>query len=114
MKAETRNLLGTFSEGGCHRMLSNVFLSLDVNKSNPGGFTVFMFFPKALDISGKVFDGDAVIMRDYFGLNVDKSAISYYTKQDYFAPENACDLHIQLRTMRDMLELLTSKDSIVA
>ena len=114
LKAETRNWLGTFSEGGCHRLLSNGFLSIDANKSNPGGFTVFMFFPKALDISGKAFDGDSAIMRDYFGLEVDESTISYYTKQGYFAPENAYDLHIQLKTMRDMLELLTCKDSIAA
>ena len=114
LKAETRNWLGTFSEGGCHRFLSNGFLSLDSNKSNPGGFTVFMFFPKALDVSGKAFDGDSATMRDYFGMGVDEATIAYYTKQGYFAPENPYDLHIQLKTMRDMLELLTCKDSIVA
>jgi hypothetical protein len=114
LKAATRPWNGTFSEGGCHRFLSNGFLSLDANKSNPGGFTVFMFFPKALDISGKAFDGDAATMRDYFGLDVDESTISYYAKQGYFSPENAYDLHIQLRTMRDMLELVTCKDSIIA
>jgi hypothetical protein len=73
-----------------------------------------MFFPKALDVSGKAFDGDSATMRDYFGMGVDEATIAYYTKQGYFAAENPYDLHIQLKTMRDMLELLTCKDSIVA
>jgi hypothetical protein len=55
--SETRDWEGTFSVGGFHKMLSNGFLSQDPNRSNPGGYTIFMFHPKTVDlgsVGGKV------------------------------------------------------------
>ena len=75
LKAATREWAGTFSDGGCHRFLSGGFLSTDTNRANPGGFSVFMCFPKHVDGGGKAFDGDAVKLRDYFGLQTEESTI---------------------------------------
>jgi hypothetical protein len=114
LKAEMREWKGTFSDGGCHRFLSNGFLSSDTNRANPGGFTVFMFFPKAVDGGGKAFDGDTAKLRDYFGMKVEDSTIAYYAKQGFFSPENPNDLHTQLQTAFRILELLTCKGSIAS
>ena len=112
LKAATRDWSGTFSDAGCHRFLSGGFLSTDTNRANPGGFSVFMFFPKYVDGNGKAFDGDTAKLRDYFGLKVEDTTIAYYAKQGYFSPENPHDLHIQLSTMMRTLELVTCKGSI--
>jgi hypothetical protein len=114
LKAEMREWKGTFSDGGCHRFLSSGFLSADTNRANPGGFTIFMFFPKSVDGGGKAFDGDIAKLRDYFGMKVEDSTIAYYAKQGFFSPENANDLHTQLQTAFRMLELLTCKGSIAS
>lgn len=114
LKAEMREWKGTFSDGGCHRFLSTGFLSSDTNRANPGGYTVFMFFPKAVDGGGKAFDGDTAKLRDYFGMQVEDSTIAYYAKQGFFSPENPHDLHTQLQTALRMLELLTCKGSIAS
>lgn len=114
LKAEMREWKGTFSDGGCHRFLSSGFLSADTNRANPGGFTIFMFFPKSVDGGGKAFDGDTAKLRDYFGMKVEDSTIAYYAKQGFFSPENPNDLHTQLQTAFRMLELLTCKGSIAS
>jgi hypothetical protein len=115
LKAEMRDWRGTFSDGGCHRFLSNGFLSSDNNRANPGGFTVFMFLPKSFDIGGgKSFDSDTAKLRDYFDMKVEDSTVAYYAKQGFFSPENPNDLHTQLQTAFRMLELLTCKGSIAS
>jgi hypothetical protein len=113
LKATTRDWAGTFSGGGCHCFLSGGFLSTDTNRANPGGFSVFMFFPKYVDGGGKAFDGDTAKLRDYFGLKVEDTTIAYYApEQGYFSPENPHDLHIQLTTMQRTLEFVTCKRSL--
>lgn len=47
-----------------------------------------MFFPTALDISRKAFDGESAAMRDYFCLEVDETTIWYNAKLGCIAPEN--------------------------
>ena len=51
-------------------------------------------------------------MREYFDLDVEDDTIAYYAKQGFFHPKNPGDLHTQLQTAHDMLELLTCKKSI--
>jgi hypothetical protein len=113
LQSETRDWEGTFSVGGFHRMLSNGFLSQDANRSNPGGFTIFMFYPKTADSGGKAFGkGNSELLREYLGMDVEESTLEYYMKQGYYTPSTPNDLRIQLKTALDMLELLTCDGTI--
>ena len=103
---------GTFAEGCCHRLLANGFLSLETNRANSGGFTVFMFHPRTVDMGNKSFDSSTATLREYFGMDVQDSTVAYYAKQGFFHPTNSHDLRIQLQTALDMLELLTCRNSI--
>lgn len=112
--SETRDWEGTFSEGSLHRMLSHGFLSPDANRANPGGFTIFMFYPKTADAGGKAFGGTAGtgLLREYLGMDVEESTLAYYMKQGYYTPSTPNDLRIQLQTALDMLQLLTCDGTI--
>ena len=113
--SETRDWEGTFSEGSLHRMLSHGFLSPDANRANPGGFTIFMFYPKTADTGGKVFGGgkgSTELLREYLGMDVEESTLEYYMKQGYYTPATPNNLRIQLQTALDMLQLLTCDGTI--
>jgi hypothetical protein len=112
LKVEAGDWEGTFSEGCCHRFLSNGFLSLEASRGIPGGFTVFMFHPKTIDMGGKAFDTHTATLREYFDLDVEDATIAYYAKQGFFHPTNPHDLRIQLETAMEMLELLTCPNSV--
>ena len=53
LKVKSSNWEGTFSDGCFHRFLSHGFLSLEASWGIPGGFTVFMFHPKTIDMGEK-------------------------------------------------------------
>ena len=113
--SETRDWEGTFSEGSLHKMLSHGFLSPDANRANPGGFTIFMFYPKTADTGGKAFGGgkgSTELLREYLGMDVEESTLEYYLKQGYYTPTTPNDLRIQLQTALDMLQLLTCDGTI--
>ena len=112
LRAATRSWEGTFSEGCCHQLLSTGFLSQNSNLANPGGFTVFMFHPKTMDMGTKGFDKNTARLREYFDMDVEDDTIAYYAKQGFFHPKNPNDLRTQLQTAHDMLELLTCEKSI--
>jgi hypothetical protein len=112
LKVESGDWEGTFSDGCCHRFLSNGFLSLEASRGIPGGFTVFMFHPKTIDMGGKAFDTHTATLREYFDMDVEDATIAYYAKQGFFHPTNPHDLRIQLESAMDMLELLTCTNSI--
>ncbi len=113
--SETRDWEGTFSEGSLHRMLSHGFLSPDTNRANPGGFTLFMFYPKTADIGGKAHGGKGgtELLREYLGMDVEESTLNYYMKQGFYMPSTPNDIRIVLRTALDMLQLLTC-DAMIA
>ena len=111
IQSETRDWEGTYSVGGMHRLLSNGFLSQEINRANPGGFSIFMFHPRTVEVHSK---GRNDLLREYLGMDVDESTLEYYTKQGYFAPSNPHDLRVQLQTSVDMLQLLTCPGSIAA
>ena len=73
---------------------------------------VFMFHPKTMEVNTKAFDKNTARLREYFDLDVEDDTIAYYAKQGFFHPKNPSDLHTQLQTAHDMLELLTCKESI--
>ncbi|KAI2498102.1 hypothetical protein MHU86_16412 [Fragilaria crotonensis] len=112
--SETRDWEGTFSEGSLHKMLSHGFLSPDANRANPGGFTLFMFYPKTADIGGKALGGkgSTELLREYLGMDVEESTLDYYMKQGFYTPSTPNDLRIVLRTALDMLQLLTCDNTI--
>ena len=112
--SETRDWEGTFSEGSLHKMLLHGFLSPDANRANPGGFTIFMFYPKTADTGGKAFGGkgSTELLREYLGMDVEESTLEYYMKQGYYTPSTPNDLRIQLQTALDMLQLLTCDSTI--
>ncbi len=112
LKVEAGEWEGMFSEGCCHRFLSNGFLSLEASRGIPGGFTVFMFHPSTVDMGNKAFDTNAATLREYFGMEVEDATVAYYAKQGFFHPTNSHDLRIQLETALEMLELLTYPNSI--
>ena len=112
LKVEAGDWEGMFSEGCCHRFLSNGYLSLEASRGIPGGFTVFMFHPKTVDMGGKAFDTNTATLREYFGMDVEDATVAYYAKQGFFHPTNSHDLRIQLETALEMLELLTGPNSI--
>ncbi len=111
IQSETRDWEGTFSVGGFHRMLSNGFISQDPNRANPGGFTIFMFHPKTVDLGSKGGKGNE-LLREYLGMDVDEATLEFYMKQGFYTPNTPHDLQVQLRTALDMLELLTCDDTI--
>ena len=106
LKKETRNWAGTLSEGCCHGLLSTGLLSEETNRANPGGFTIFMFHPKTVDMDNNAFDKSTVRLREYFDMEVTDETIAFYAKQGFFHPTNPNDMRIQLQTAHNMLELL--------
>ena len=110
--SETRDWEGTFSVGGFHKMLSNGFLSQDPNRSNPGGYTIFMFHPKTVDLGSVSGKGGSELLREYLGMDVDESTLAFYMKQGFYTPKSPHDLRVQLQTALDMLELLTCDGTI--
>jgi hypothetical protein len=112
IQSETRDWEGTFSAGGFHRLLSHGFLSQDPNRSNPGGFTIFMFYPKTVDLGVKGEKGSNELLREYLGMDVSESTLEFYMKQGFYTPSSPTDLRIQLQTALDMLELLTCDGTI--
>ena len=112
IQSETRDWEGTFSVGGFHRMLSNGFLSQDPNRANPGGYTIFMFHPKTVDLGSKTGRGGNELLREYLGMDVDEATLEFYMKQGFYTPNTPNDLRVQLQTALDMLELLTCDGTI--
>ena len=112
IQSETRDWEGTFSVGGFHRMLSNGFLSQDPNRANPGGYTIFMFHPKTVDLGSKGGKGGNELLREYLGMDVDEATLEFYAKQGFYTPQSPHDLRVQLQTALDMLELLTCDGTI--
>ena len=112
IQSETRDWEGTFSVGGFHRMLSHGFLSQDPNRANPGGYTIFMFHPKTVDLGSKGGKGGNKLLREYLGMDVDEATLEFYMKQGFYMPKNPHDLRVQLQTALDMLELLTCDGTI--
>jgi hypothetical protein len=112
LQSETsRDWEGTFSVGGFHRMLSNGFLSQDPNRANPGGFTIFMFHPKTVDLA-KGGKGGNELLREYLGMDVDEATLEFYAKQGFYTPSTPHDLRVQLQTALNMLELLRCDGTI--
>ena len=109
LRAATRSWEGTFSDGCCHQLLATRFLSQQDNLANPGGFTVFMFHPKTVDMGSKSYDKNVTSLREYFDCDVEEDTIAYYAKQGFFHPKDPNDLRTQLRTAHDMLELTCKK-----
>lgn len=88
LREETRDWDGTYSVDGFHKFFSDGFLSQKNNPMEPGGFSIFMFHPKGVELG----DGNL--------------------KDGYFSPKTAYDLRIQLQTALNMLELMTCNGSI--
>ena len=112
IQSETRDWEGTFSVGGFHKMLSNGFLSQDPNRANPGGYTIFMFHPKTVELGTKGSKGGNELLREYLGMDVDEATLEFYLKQGFYTPKTPNDLRVQLQTALDMLELLTCDGTI--
>ena len=114
-QAEARLWEGTFSPGGFHRFLSTGFMSQETNTANPGGFTLYMFHPRTVDLSGgKTFDAGRARIRDLFDAQVDDETILHYSKQGLFSASNHHDLRVQLQTAFEMLELILGPGTIAA
>ena len=112
IQSEAREWEGSFSAGGFHRFLSTGFLSQEVNRGNPGGYTLFMFHTRTTDLGGPQFDAGKARLRDLFEAKVDEETILHYSKQGLFAASNHHDMRVQLQTALDMLELLLGASSI--
>jgi hypothetical protein len=112
IQSETRDWEGTFSVRGFHRMLSNGFLSQDPNRANPGGYTIFMFHPKTVELGLTGGKGGNELLREYLGMDVDEATLEFYAKQGFYTPKTPNDLRVQLQTALDMLELLTCDGTI--
>jgi hypothetical protein len=82
LQSEAREWEGTFSPGAMHKLLSNGFLSQEANRANPGGFTIFSFFPKTVEVHGKSTGNE--LLREYLGMDADEATLSFYAKQGYF------------------------------
>ena len=111
IQSEARDWEGTFSVGGMHKLLSNGLMSQEANRANPGGFSIFLFYPRSVEIHGNS-KGRNELLREYLGMDVDETTLEFYSKQGYFTPKSPSDLRVQLQTALSMLELLTCKKSI--
>ena len=112
IQSEARDWEGTFSVGGMHKLLSNGLMSQEANRANPGGFSIFLFYPRTVEIHGSS-KGRNKLLREYLRMDVDKTTLEFYAKQGYFTPKSSNDLRVQLQTALSMLELLTCKRSTV-
>ena len=112
IQSEAREWEGSFLAGGFHRCLSTGFLSQEVDRGNPGGYTLFMFHTQTADLGGSQFDAGKARLRDLFEASVDEETILHYSKQALFAASNHHDMRVQLQTALDMLELLLGAGSI--
>ena len=112
IQSEAKDWEGTFSPGGFHRFLSTGFVSQEINRANPGGFNLFMFHPRTVDLGGRPFDAGRARLRDLFEAEVDEETINHYSKQGLFAASNQHDMRIQLQTALDMLSLLLGTGSV--
>ena len=88
LREEIRDWDGTYSVDAFHKFLSNGFLSQKINPMEPGGFSIFMFHPKGVELGEGNWKGG------------------------YFSPTTAYHLRIQLQTALNMLELMTCNGSI--
>ncbi|KAI2500639.1 hypothetical protein MHU86_13860 [Fragilaria crotonensis] len=86
--------------------------SQDPNRANPGGYTIFMFHPKTVDLGSKTGRGGNELLREYLGMDVDEATLEFYMKQGFYTPNTPNDLRVQLQTALDMLELLTCDGTI--
>ena len=110
---ESKDWEGTFSHGGFHKFLSSGFVSQEQNRGNPGGFNLFMFHPRTVEMPGSSsFDAAKARLRDLFDAKVDDETIAHYSKQGLFAASNHHDMRVQLQTALDMLALLVGPGSI--
>ena len=110
---ESKDWEGTFSHGGFHKFLSSGFVSQEQNRANPGGFNLFMFHPRTIELPGNSsFDAAKARLRDLFGAKVDDETILHYSKQGLFAASNHHDMRVQLQTGLDMLTLLLGPGSV--
>jgi len=110
---ESKDWEGTFSHGGFHKFLSSGFVSQEQNRGNPGGFNLFMFHPRTVEMPGSSsFDAAKARLRDLFDAKVDDETIAHYSKQGLFAASNHHDMRVQLQTALDMLVLLVGPGSI--
>ncbi len=107
IQSKTRDWEGTFSVCGFHRMLSNGFISQDPNRANPGGYTIFMFHPKTVDLGSKGGKEGNELLCEYLGMHVDEATLEFYTKQGFYIPQTPHNLRAQLQTALDILQLLT-------
>jgi hypothetical protein len=112
IQSETRDWEGTFSASGFHKLLSHDFLSQDPNRANPRGFTIFVFYPKTVDLGVKGEKGSNELLREYLGMDVAESTLEFYMEQGFYTPSSPTDLRIQHQTVLDMLELLTCDGTI--
>ena len=111
-QSEAREWEGSFLAGGFHRCLSTGFLSQEVDRGNPGGYTLFMFHTQTADLGGSQFDAGKARLRDLFEASVDEETILHYSKQGLFAASNHHDMRVQLQTALDMLEILLGAGSV--
>jgi hypothetical protein len=110
---ESKDWEGTFSHGGFHKFLSSGFVSQEQNRGNSGGFNLFVFHPRTVEMPGSSsFDAAKARLRDLFDAKVDDETIAHYSKQGLFAASNHHDMRVQLQTALDMLVLLVGPGSI--
>lgn len=111
--AQMRRWKGIVSLASLHRFLASGFLSQESNLSEPGGLTGFMFFPRSEMSAGPSGTSrDKQRIRDYFDLPIEEDCVDYYVKKEYFIPSNVSQLEIVLTAWRDLIELITVKNSI--
>jgi len=112
MKYETRSWPGTFSDSAFQRFLTSGFVSQETSASHLGGFTVFMCYPKAIDVGTVPINKDKAKIRDMLGISQSDDVVEYFSKKSFFVSTNTNDLKIQLQTCLNLLEKLSCLHTI--
>ena len=111
--SEMRGWQGGVSTSGLHRFFANGFMSQENNAADVGGLSIFLCFPKTRDSGPVAFNQDRAQLREHLDLDADEATLTFYLKKEFTVAKDVHELKIQVKTFRNLLELLTCHDSVV-
>jgi hypothetical protein len=108
----TRNWDGLVSAKGLAKFLAVGYGAPDIDQQ-PGGFTLFMFWPRHVAGTRSSTTSTEQTIKSLFGDGkLSDEAVKYYSKSELYLTNDVDLFDIQLRTCIDFLDLLTHRKGI--
>jgi hypothetical protein len=111
--SEMRSWQGGVSVSGLHRFFANGFMSQENNAADVGRLSIFLCFPKTRDSGPVAFNQERAQLHEHLDLDADEITLTFYLKKEFNIARDVHGLQIQVKTFRNLLELLTCHDSVV-